>query len=73
MFRSNLATFTLYAVLGTLPWCYFWTYLGLKVGQHWDVVESNMKIVDFLIAVAFAALIINFVWSRRARASEPSA
>ncbi len=73
LFRSNLAKFTLFAFLGSLPWCYFWTYMGIKVGQHWDVVEQNMKVVDVIIALAFAALIFKFFWSRRTRPVEPSA
>ena len=72
IFRSNLGTFTLYAFLGSLPWCYFWTYIGLKVGQHWDVVEKNMKIVDGVIALGVAALIFKFFWSRKKQAVEPS-
>lgn len=71
MYRSNLAIFVLYSFIGSLPWCYLWAYLGKQVGQHWDVVENNMQIVDAVIVLAIVALIGKFVWGRFRRAAEP--
>jgi len=61
IYRSDIKKFTLYAFLGNLPWCYLWTYIGLKVGDNWEVISKNMKYVDVLVVLAALLLIAKFV------------
>lgn len=64
MYRSNFAVFLLYSLLGSLPWCYLWAYIGLKLGENWGVVEQNMKLVDGVVIGLIVLLIARFVWTR---------
>lgn len=70
MYRSNLGIFLLYSLLGSLPWCYLWTYLGLKLGENWVVVERNMKVADGLVLGVLGLLVVKFVWSRFKRPAD---
>ena len=64
MCRSNFAIFLLYSFLGSLPWCYLWTWLGYKVGENWSSVERYTKIIDLIVIGVIALLILKFVISR---------
>jgi membrane protein DedA with SNARE-associated domain len=65
--RMKLTKFTLYTLLGCLPWCFALTFLGYKLGERWDEVEAFVRPFSWAIAVAIVAGIGWWVW-RRARA-----
>lgn len=56
--RMNFGRFVVYTFLGSLPWCFFLTYLGLKMGQHWEDLKSWFHRFDVLVVLAlvFAAV-----------------
>ncbi len=70
MFRSNLAVFTLYSFIGSIVWCYLWTYIGLKVGENWKLIEGNMKIVDGVVFAVLGLLVVRFAWTRFRKPAE---
>lgn len=64
LFKSDFRRFMLYAFLGSTPWCYLWCWLGFKLGENWEVIEKNMKIVDYIVVFGCIALMGRFVWKR---------
>ena len=64
MYRSNFGIFLIYSFLGSLPWCYLWTWLGYKLGENWSTVERYTKILDIIVILAFIALLAKFILSR---------
>lgn len=64
MVRANFWIFLLYSFLGSLPWCYLWTWLGYKLGENWSSVERYTKIIDIVVILAIAALLGKFIISR---------
>jgi membrane protein DedA with SNARE-associated domain len=62
--RMNVWKFTLYTVLGCLPWCFALTFVGYKLGESWDAVERVVRPVAWLIATGVTALVVWWVWSR---------
>jgi membrane protein DedA with SNARE-associated domain len=79
--RMGFWRFTVYTVLGCLPWVLALTWLGYALGERWETVERVMRPFAWAIAVAIVAGGAWFVWhrirvirreeqERRARASE---
>ena len=64
LYRSNFPLFLLYSFLGSLPWCYLWTWLGFKLGENWSTVERYTKIIDVVVLFVIFLLILKFVLSR---------
>ncbi|MGE5460282.1 MAG: DedA family protein [Solirubrobacterales bacterium] len=62
--RMDLKRFTLYTVLGSLPWCLLLTWLGYKLGERWDEVERFIRPFAWAIVVAVVAGAVWFVWHR---------
>lgn len=61
--RMNFIKFSAYTFIGSLPWCLFLAFLGLKLGENWSSLESYFRKADILIG---AVLIIGLIyWVRR--------
>lgn len=57
--RMNFTKFLVYTLIGSLPWNIALTYLGLKLGQHWQSVELYFRPVSYAMA---AAILLGIVW-----------
>lgn len=60
----NFWRFVIYTFLGSLPWCFFLTYLGVKMGQHWEDLKYWFHRLDVLIILAIIAVAIYFWWKK---------
>jgi membrane protein DedA with SNARE-associated domain len=62
--RMRLAKFTLYTLLGCLPWTFGLTFLGYKLGESWNTVERLIQPVSWLVAAAIVAGAGWWTWRR---------
>ena len=56
--------FTLYTLLGCLPWCIALTWIGALLGERWDAAERILRPFSWVIAVAVVVAIGVFIWRR---------
>ena len=54
--------FCLYTFLGSLPWCWGLTYIGVRLGSRWEEITGYFKGFDILIAAAVVAVAAWWVW-----------
>src|SRR5262245_1654004 len=79
--RMRFWRFTLYTVLGCLPWCLALTWLGTLLGERWDEAERVIRPFAWAIAGLLILGLAVFVWRRirtirieeEARRTRPSA
>ncbi len=55
--RMNFKKFSLYTVLGALPWNFVLIYAGYKTGEHWDSLRPYFHIADIVIGIFLVILI----------------
>lgn len=67
--RMPFWRFTLYTVLGCVPWVIMLTYVGTKVGANWEKIQRQLHYLDYAVVVAIVALIVWAVLRRRRGAS----
>lgn len=63
--RMNLARFTIYTFLGSLPWCVGLAYVGQILGEQWDkneTLKTWFHRFDFLIGIVILAAAAWWVW-----------
>jgi membrane protein DedA with SNARE-associated domain len=63
--RMNLARFTVYTFLGSLPWCVGLAYVGQVLGEQWDkneTLKTWFHRFDFLIGIMILAAAVWWVW-----------
>jgi membrane protein DedA with SNARE-associated domain len=62
--RMGFGKFTVYTVLGCLPWCLLLTWLGYLLGERWETVERIFRPFAWGIAAAIFVAGVWFVWHR---------
>ncbi|HEX9124441.1 MAG TPA: DedA family protein [Actinomycetota bacterium] len=64
--RMNIWKFSLFTLLGCLPWTFGLAVLGYQLGERWDEVERVMRPFSWALAVA---LVLAIAWwiGRRVR------
>ena len=61
--RMNFWKFTMYTVVGCLPWCLLLAWLGYLLGERWETVERIMQ--PFAWGIAIAILLAGIWFVRR--------
>ncbi|WP_027718861.1 DedA family protein [Desulfovirgula thermocuniculi] len=64
MSAMNFPRFVLYTFLGSLPWSFFLTYLGFKMGQHWEDLRFWFHRFDLLLVLLVAAALALYAWRK---------
>jgi len=62
--RMDVKKFSLYTVLGSLPWCFALAYIGVLLGPHWQDIEGLFKYLDIAVIVGIIALVAYLVYHR---------
>jgi membrane protein DedA with SNARE-associated domain len=75
--RMPLGRFTLYSVLGTIPWCFGIAGAGWALGSSWETFHHDFRYVEALVGVGVLALLVWYLRRRRTtkmsrRASDPA-
>jgi len=75
--RMPLGRFTLYSVLGPIPWCFGIAGAGWALGSSWETFHHDFRYVEVLVGVGILALLVWYLRRRRAtkmgrRASDPA-
>jgi membrane protein DedA with SNARE-associated domain len=60
--RMPLWRFTLFSVLGAVPWVMLLVWGGMQLGDHWLELKQSLKGLDYLVAAAIVAAVGLFVW-----------
>jgi membrane protein DedA with SNARE-associated domain len=60
--RMPFWPFLALSFIGSLPWCWFLAWIGLKLGENWQSLRSYFHGADAVIGVALLALFGFWLW-----------
>ncbi len=60
--KMNFKKFSFYTFAGALPWSLLFAWLGVKMGNNWDLIREKLHRFDLLMGVAVVVLIIWYIW-----------
>lgn len=63
--EMNFKKFTVYTILGCIPWVAFLGYIGLMLGPYWETIRGYFHILDIFIGIGIVAVIIYIVYNYR--------
>jgi membrane protein DedA with SNARE-associated domain len=68
--RMKLGRFSVYSLLGSLPWSFGLAIGGYALGNNWEKLASNIEVVGYVVAgLIVAGVVALIVRSRRRRAA----
>lgn len=63
--KMDIKRFILYTFVGSLPWTFALTFLGYKLGPHWENILKFFEKMDIVVAAVIAAGIVYLVLRAR--------
>ncbi|MFA6410820.1 MAG: DedA family protein [Candidatus Buchananbacteria bacterium] len=60
--KMDLRKFSFYTLAGALPWCILFAWLGIKMGNHWELIKAKLHNFDLLMAVLVVLAIGWYIW-----------
>jgi membrane protein DedA with SNARE-associated domain len=60
--RMPLARFTVFSLLGAIPWTIGLVYAGRVLGDNWRTIREYLAGLDILVAALLLAAVAFFVW-----------
>ena len=63
--RMNFKRFSLYTLLGALPWNFVLTYIGLKTGANWEILKRYFHLADYIIIGFVILLVVWFIYKKQ--------
>ena len=59
--KMDVKLFTLFTFIGSFIWSAILAFLGLKLGENWQIIEPFFRKFQYLIIAGFAVLVILYV------------
>jgi membrane protein DedA with SNARE-associated domain len=63
--RMDVKRFAIYTFAGSLPWTFALTFLGYKLGPHWENILKFFEKMDIVVAVVIVAGVVYLVMRAR--------
>jgi membrane protein DedA with SNARE-associated domain len=63
--RMPFWKFTLYTVLGCIPWVFFLGWLGTRLGENWEKIRPYLHYADYAVVAALVVIVVWAVWKWR--------
>jgi len=60
--RMPLWRFTLFSILGAIPWVMLLVWGGMQLGDHWLDLKHSLKGLDYIVAALIVAAVGFFIW-----------
>ena len=64
--RMPFVRFTVFTLLGCIPWVFMLAFVGDQVGHNWTHWKNNLHYVDYAVLVGIFALVAYVIYRRRA-------
>ena len=66
----DLKKFTIYTMLGSVPWCFALGYIGTLLGPNWNIIERYFHYLDIIMVVGVIVFIIYLIYKYKYKTNE---
>lgn len=60
--KMDFKKFSFYTFLGALPWSMLFAWLGIKMGNNWELIRTKLHNFDLALGLLIVVLIVLYVW-----------
>ncbi|MGV8144151.1 MAG: DedA family protein [Methanothermobacter sp.] len=68
--EMDLKKFTIYTILGSVPWCFALGYIGTLLGPNWNIIERYFHYLDIIMVVGVIVFIIYLIYKYKYKTNE---
>ena len=69
--KMDLKKFIFYTVVGSIPWCFALTYIGIQFGSAWENVYKMGHYIDAAVVVGIIFVVVYFLKFRKKSRKNP--
>ena len=62
--KMNIAKFSIYTLIGSIPWNFLLLYVGVILRQNWELILRYTTILDVIVVISVLAFIVWFLKKR---------
>jgi Uncharacterized membrane-associated protein len=66
--RMNIGYFTVYTFAGSLIWSLLLTYIGMMLGENWEIIKTWFHLIDFIVIIAVIFAVLYYLYKKRSSA-----
>jgi len=60
--KMDLKKFSFYTFIGAFPWCVLFTWLGVKMGNNWELIKAKLHNFDLSMALLVVIAVVWYIW-----------
>ncbi|MFA6254947.1 MAG: DedA family protein [Patescibacteria group bacterium] len=60
--KMDLKKFSFYTFIGAFPWCVLFAWLGVKMGDNWELIRQKLHNFDLAILILVILAIALYIW-----------
>jgi len=60
--KMDFKKFSFYTFLGALPWSMLFAWLGIKMGNNWELIRTKLHNFDLALGILILVLITLYIW-----------
>lgn len=60
--KMNFKRFSIFTFFGALPWTALFAWLGIKMGDNWELIREKLHNFDLAIGILIVVVIVWYVW-----------
>ncbi len=60
--KMDLKKFIIYTFLGSLPWTFALGYIGVQLGDKWDIIRGYFHILDIIVVVGIIGVLAYIIY-----------
>ncbi len=60
--KMNLKRFSIYTLSGALLWSALFAWLGVKMGENWELIREKLHSFDLAIGIIIILVVVWYIW-----------
>jgi membrane protein DedA with SNARE-associated domain len=60
--EMDFKKFTLYTLLGSIPWCFALGYIGYILGPNWNTIEKYFRYMDIIVVIGVIFVVAYLIY-----------
>jgi membrane protein DedA with SNARE-associated domain len=61
--EMDFKKFSIYTLIGSIPWCFALGYIGFMLGPNWNTIEKYFRYMDILVVIGVIIVVVYLIYN----------